>query len=73
MAGAIGGACTQLHPSGDPTGGLWRVPPGGGAAVPLLTAPLFLPGGMAIGRDGSMYVSTCAPCPNDGEVLRIQL
>lgn len=59
--------------SGDPTGGLWRVPAGGGAAEPLLTAPLFLPGGMAIARDGSIYISTCAPCPNAGEVLRIQL
>jgi hypothetical protein len=59
--------------SGDPTGGLWRIPRGGGEPQLLLTEPLFLPGGMAIGHDGTIYVSTCAPCPNTGEVLRIKI
>jgi len=56
--------------SGSPFGGLWRVPPGGGTPQ-LLTTDLILPGGIAVAPDGSLYVGTCAPCANDGGVVRI--
>jgi hypothetical protein len=52
-------------------GGLWRVPAGGGDPELLLTEPLVLPGGIAVGRDGAIYVSVCAPCVDEGAVLRI--
>lgn len=39
---------------GDPTGGLWQVPPGGGARELLLTNPLFLSGGIAVAAGGSL-------------------
>lgn len=56
--------------SGDPRGGLWRVPAGGGTPQ-LLTTDLILPGGIAVANDGSLYVSTCAPCADVGGVVRI--
>jgi glucose/arabinose dehydrogenase len=31
----------------------------------------MLPGGIAVGPDGALYVSTCAPCANAGQVVRI--
>jgi hypothetical protein len=59
--------------TGDLTGGLWRVPAGGGTPELLLTDPLFAPGGMAVAADGSLYVSNCAVCQGGGEVLHIEL
>jgi hypothetical protein len=56
--------------SGDPAGGIWRVPPGGGTPE-LLTTAVNSPGGIAVAWDGSLYVSTCAPCANTGEVVRV--
>lgn len=56
--------------SGNPAGGIWRVPPGGGTPQ-LLTTSVILPGGIAVAPDGSLYVSTCAPCSNTGQVVKI--
>jgi hypothetical protein len=56
--------------SGDPAGGIWRVPPGGGTPQ-LLTTSVDSPGGIAAAWDGSLYVTTCSSCANDGEVVRI--
>jgi glucose/arabinose dehydrogenase len=56
--------------SGNPAGGIWRVPPGGGTPQ-LLTTSVILPGGIAVAPDGSLYVSTCAPCTNAGQVVKI--
>jgi sugar lactone lactonase YvrE len=56
--------------SGNPAGGVLRVPPGGGTAQ-LLTTSVMLPGGIAVGPNGSLYVSTCAPCSDVGQVVRI--
>jgi hypothetical protein len=54
--------------SGDPTGGLWSVPPGGGQPT-LLSTDLRMPGGIAIGRDGTLYVTTDTSLPNGGSVV----
>jgi hypothetical protein len=56
--------------SGNPAGGIWRVSPGGGTKQ-LLTTSVISPGGIAVGRDGSLDVSTCADCVNTGEVVKI--
>jgi hypothetical protein len=58
--------------SGNPAGGLWRVPPGGGTPQ-LLTTELNLLGGVVVGQDGGVYVSTCATCRNAGAVVKITL
>jgi hypothetical protein len=59
--------------SGDLTGALWAVPPGGGApqAVVLDNPAFFAPGGMDIGADGSVYVSLCTVCVDAGELVRL--
>jgi sugar lactone lactonase YvrE len=56
--------------SGNPAGGVWRVSPGGGTKQ-LLTTSVISPGGIAVARDGSLYVSTCADCANTGQVVRV--
>ena len=43
-------------------GGLWEVPAGGGTPQ-LLATGLPMPGGIAVGGDGTIYVTTCASCP----------
>lgn len=45
-----------------PVGGLWRVPAGGGTPE-LISDALPMLGGVAVGADGTVYVSTCAMCP----------
>ena len=51
-----------------PTGGLWSVPPGGGTPE-LLATGLPMPGGIAVGSDGTIYASICAVCPNGGGIV----
>jgi sugar lactone lactonase YvrE len=52
---------------GLPMGGLWKVPAGGGTPE-LITDALPMPGGVAVGADGTVYVSTCAVCPGGGGI-----
>ena len=54
--------------SGDVTGGLWSVPAGGGEPT-LLSTDLSMPGGIAVGEDGTIYVTTGASIPNGGSVV----
>jgi hypothetical protein len=54
-----------------PMGGLWKVPAGGGTPEVVATG-LPMPGGIAIGGDGTVYVTTCAVCPNGGGVASWQ-
>jgi sugar lactone lactonase YvrE len=52
---------------GLPMGGLWKVPAGGGTPE-LITDALPMPGGVAVGADGTVYVSTCAVCQGGGGI-----
>jgi hypothetical protein len=52
-----------------PEGGLWRIPAGGGTPELLVSQGLPMPGGIAVGGDGTVYVSTCAVCPGGGSVV----
>ena len=56
--------------SGDPTGALWRVNTDGSRDL-VASEGLITPGGLAIGYDGSIYVSNCGTCPGAGEVLHV--
>jgi sugar lactone lactonase YvrE len=55
-----------------PEGGLWRVPAGGGTPELLVSKGLPMPGGIAVGSDGTVYVSTCAVCPGGGSIVSYQ-
>jgi len=56
--------------SGNPVGALIRVAPGG-ERTELFPGALISPGGMAIARDGTIYVSRFATMPGVGDVVRI--
>jgi hypothetical protein len=60
---------------GTTDGGLWTVPPGGGAPekIDLPAGTLTEPGGIAVGKRGELYVSNHAREAGEGEVLRIEL
>jgi hypothetical protein len=60
--------------SGDPTGGLWAVPPGGDPQrIELPAGTLTSPGGLAVGRHDELYVSNHGREAGIGEVLEIEL
>ena len=54
-----------------PGGGLWKVPAGGGTPELLVSQGLPMPGGLAVADDGTVYVSTCAVCPDGGSIVSI--
>ncbi|GAA4714469.1 ScyD/ScyE family protein [Phytohabitans rumicis] len=58
--------------SGDPTGALIRVDLKSGQRTELAAGKLTFPGGVAIGHDGSIYVTNKSVLPGAGEVLRIR-
>jgi hypothetical protein len=53
-----------------PIGGLFRIPPGGGAAVELAVDQLILPGGVAVSKDGAVHVT--GPVFGPGTLSRIE-
>jgi hypothetical protein len=60
----------QLGLVDPPVGGVFRIPPGGGAPVELAPGELVLPAGVAVGRDGAVYVTS--PVFGPGTVSQIQ-
>jgi hypothetical protein len=56
-------------------GALWAVPPGGGTPerIELPAGMLTMPGGVAVGRRGELFVTTRSTSADEGEVLRITL
>lgn len=52
-----------------PLGGLFRIPPGGGTPVELAPGELVLPGGVDVGKDGTVYVT--APVFGPGTLARV--
>jgi glucose/arabinose dehydrogenase len=63
-------ANSLLAPS--PAGRLARINAGGGAPQTIASDGLVMPGGMAIGPDGAIYVSNYGTSPTAGEVVRIE-
>jgi hypothetical protein len=57
--------------SGNPVGALIRVARDGSRST-IAAGALISPGGLAIGRDGSIYVSRFATLPGAGDVVRIR-
>lgn len=56
--------------SGDPTGALIKVDPDLNQTI-LASDGLITPGGLAIGADGSIYISNYSTFPGTGEVVRL--
>lgn len=54
------------------TGRLVRVPAGGGSQETIASEGLVMPGGLAIGPDGALYVSNFSIMPGVGQVVRIE-
>jgi glucose/arabinose dehydrogenase len=65
------GGLLAAFASGDFTGRLVKVARDG-TKTTLLESPLFAPGGVAVGRDGSIYVTNVSIAPGGGQVLRIR-
>jgi sugar lactone lactonase YvrE len=57
--------------NGDWTGALIRVAPNG-TRTEIASTGLFAPGGVAIGKDGSLYVTNNSVFSGTGEVVRIE-
>lgn len=57
--------------SGNPLGALIKVLPDG-TRTELAAGQLFMPGGMALASDGTIYVTNWSVLPGGGQVLRIQ-
>jgi hypothetical protein len=57
--------------SGDPTGGLWSVAPGGEPTL-VATDGLMLSGGVAVAEDGTVFVSNGAVVPNGGNITSVE-
>jgi hypothetical protein len=57
--------------SGDPTGALKRIPPGGGPAETIASEGLVTPYGVAVSRKGDIYVSNHGAEAGFGQVVRV--
>lgn len=60
---------TGLLAPPDMIGSLIRVAPNGTRTT--IADALFSPGGVALGPDGTPYVTVCSVCPGGGQVLRL--
>lgn len=58
-------------PGQPPSGGLWKVAPGGGTPEDITPEGLLMPGGIAIADDDTIYITTCAVCPDMGGVVSL--
>jgi hypothetical protein len=56
-----------------PFGRLVRVDPDGSQVEIATDQPLFAPGGLAIGKDGDIYVTVGSVAPGIGQVLRLDM
>ncbi len=67
---AKAGVLNVFTPGGDTTGALWRVHHG--VKTEIVPGRLDTPGGFAITRDGTIYVTNHSTTVGGGEVLRIR-
>ena len=58
--------------SGDPTGALKAIPPGGGEAVVVATEGLITPGGVAVSADDEVFVSNGSAQPGGGAIVKLE-
>ena len=58
-------------PTGPGPGALIQIDPRSGARTTIASEGLIMPGGVAAGRDGALYVSNLGTAPGGGQVLRI--
>ena len=57
--------------SGDPTGALKRIPPGGGPVETIASEGLEAPYGVTVSRKGDIYVTNRGTSPGKGQVVRV--
>ena len=58
--------------SGDPTGALKAIPPGGGEAVVVATEGLITPGGVAVSAEDEVFVSNGSAQPGSGAIVKLE-
>ena len=58
--------------SGDPTGALKSVPPGGGEATLVASDGLITPGGIAISADDEIYIANGSAQPGGGSIVKLE-
>jgi hypothetical protein len=58
--------------SGDPTGAVVAIPPGGGPAVVIATEGIVHPGGITVDAAGTIFITNSAEGPQGGELLAIR-
>jgi sugar lactone lactonase YvrE len=64
-------ACSRRSNTNDWTGALIRIAPDG-TRTELVPGVLTAPGGVAVGSDGTLYVTNNSIYSNSGEVIRIR-
>ena len=58
--------------SGDPTGALKAVPPGGGEPTLVASDGLVTPGGIAVSADDEIYISNGSAQPGGGSIVKLE-
>jgi len=57
--------------SGDITGALVSIAPGGGEATVVASDGLMMPGGVAVAADGTVYVANGSQMPGGGSIVTL--